>query len=447
MSPLEAPPAISSKADRRNSDLAAAVAEAREKYAAARPKSAALHEKARDTLAGGNTRSVLFYTPFPTAMAGGEGCWVTDIDGNRYLDLLGEYTAGLFGHSEKRILDAVKGALDRGINLAAVGENESKLAALICGRFPSVERIRFTNSGTEANLMALAAARAHTGKNRVLFMRGGYHGGVLTFSIDGPYAVTVPVPIALTEYNDSEAAKKAIRETDDLAAVILEPMMGGGGCIPATREFLQALRDVTSETGVLLIFDEVMTSRMSFGGMQARHGITPDITTFGKYMAGGMSFGAFGGRADIMALFDGHKPDSLPHAGTFNNNVLSMTAGCVAMGEIFGAEAAEALWQRGEKLRAELNAVLGKAGTKMHFTGLGSMMQPHFREGPVLRPYKPDAAEEQLRELFFFDMLAGGIYIARRGMAALTLPVGDADCARYVEAVAEFAAARGPLLP
>ncbi|MCC7284066.1 MAG: aminotransferase class III-fold pyridoxal phosphate-dependent enzyme, partial [Acetobacteraceae bacterium] len=419
MSPLEAP-----IADRRNSDLAAAVAEAREKYAAARPKSAALHDKARATLPGGNTRSVLFYAPFPTAMAGGDGCWVTDIDGHRYLDMLGEYTAGLFGHSEKRIVDAVKGALDRGINLAAVGENESKLAALMCGRFPSVELVRFTNSGTEANLMALALARAHTGKGTVLFMRGGYHGGVLSIGLDGPTAVTMPGPFALTDYNDIEAAGKAIRETADLAAVILEPMMGGGGCIPATREFLAALREATTAAGALLIFDEVMTSRMSFGGMQARHAITPDVTTFGKYIAGGMSFGAFGGRAEIMAAFDGHKPGSLTHSGTFNNNVLSMAAGCVAIGEIFDAEAAEALWQRGEQLRADLNAVLGRARTVMHFSGLGSMMQPHFRAAPVLRPYKPEPAEDQLRELFYFDMLAAGIYIARRGMAALTLPAG-----------------------
>lgn len=446
MSPLEAPPAISSKADRRNSDLAAAVAEAREKYAAARPKSAALHEKARDTLAGGNTRSVLFYTPFPTAMAGGEGCWVTDIDGNRYLDLLGEYTAGLFGHSEKRILDAVKGALDRGINLAAVGENESKLAALICGRFPSVERIRFTNSGTEANLMALAAARAHTGKNRVLFMRGGYHGGVLTFSIDGPYAVTVPVPIALTEYNDSEAAVKAIRETDDLAAVILEPMMGGGGCIPATREFLQALRDVTSETGVLLIFDEVMTSRHSAGGLQKVHGITPDLTTLGKYVAGGMSFGAFGGRADVMDLFDGHRPGALIHSGTFNNNVLSMAGGLVAMGEIFDAAAADAHFARGEALRRRLNEVCKSRGVAMQFTGLGSMMQPHFRAGPIVRPYTATPTEEALRELYFFDLLAAGIYIARRGMIAMSLPTGDSECDRLVAAVDEFCASRCALM-
>jgi glutamate-1-semialdehyde 2,1-aminomutase len=442
MAPLEA--AI---ADRRNSDLAEAVAEARERYAAARPKSAALHRAARENLAGGNTRSVLFYTPFPTAMAGGEGCWLTDIDGHRYLDLLGEYTAGLFGHSEARIITAVKGALDRGINLAAVGENEGRLAALMCGRFPSLERVRFTNSGTEANLMALAAARAHTGRGRVMVMRGGYHGGLLTFSIDGPYAVTVPAEWVFCDYNDPDQARALIAATDDLAAVILEPMMGGGGCIPATRAFLAALREATAEAGVLLIFDEVMTSRMAFGGMQARHGITPDMSTFGKYIAGGMSFGAFGGRADIMALFDGHQPNALPHAGTFNNNVLSMTAGCVAMGDIFDAAAAEALWARGEALRARLNGTLAKAGTVTHFTGLGSMMQPHFRPAPVLRPYKPEAPEEQLRELFFFDMLASGIYIARRGMAALSLPVDDAACDRYVAAVAEFAEARAPLLP
>jgi glutamate-1-semialdehyde 2,1-aminomutase len=447
MSPLEAPPAIGSTADRRNSDLAEAVAEARERYAAARPKSAALHDAARASLAGGNTRSVLFYTPFPTAMAGGEGSWLTDIDGHRYLDLLGEYTAGLFGHSEPRIIAAVKAALDRGINLAAVGEHEGRLAALMCGRFPSLERVRFTNSGTEANLMALAAARAHTGKGRVMVMRGGYHGGLLTFSVDGPYAVTVPAEWVFCDYNDIDQARRLIAGTEDLAAVILEPMMGGGGCIPATRDFLLALREATAEAGVLLVFDEVMTSRMSFGGMQARHGITPDMSTFGKYIAGGMSFGAFGGRADIMALFDGHRPGALPHAGTFNNNVLSMTAGCVAMGDIFDAAAAEALWQRGEALRERLNAALARAGTVAHFTGLGSMMQPHFREGPILRPYRPEPAEEQLRELFFFDMLASGIYIARRGMAALSLPVDDAACDRYVAAVTEFAEARAPLLP
>lgn len=430
----------------RNSDLEAALAEAREAYAARRPRSAAIHAKAREVMPGGNTRTVLFYTPFPTAMVRGEGCRLWDADGHEYLDLLGEYSAGLFGHSEKRILDAVKAALDGGINLAAVGEKESQLARLIAGRFPSIEMVRFTNSGTEANLMALAGARGFTGRVKTMVMRGGYHGGVLTFPTEHSH-VNVPIPLAFTDYNDPDAATRDIlAEGNQLAAVLVEPMLGSGGCIPATVEFLRALRDATRQTGAVLIFDEVMTSRHGPGGLQEMTGVTPDMTTLGKYMAGGMSFGAFGGRADIMAVFDGHRPGTLPHAGTFNNNVWSMAAGCVAMGEIFSSAAAEALYDRGEGLQHALNAACGRAGVPMHFTGRGSMLSPHFRPRPVTAPYKASPAEDKLRELFFFDMLAAGIYIARRGMAALSLPVAEADCARYVAAVEEFIAARRPLL-
>ncbi len=430
----------------RNSDLDAALAEAREAYVAARPKSAAIHVRAREVMPGGNTRSVLFYTPFPTAMARGEGCRLWDVDGREYLDLLGEYTAGLFGHSETRILAAVQQAMANGVNLAAVGAKEGELAGLIAGRFPSIEQVRFTNSGTEANLMALAAARGFTGRTKTLVMRGGYHGGVLTFASE-KNPVNVPIPLAFTDYNDPEAARRDIlAEGDALAAVLVEPMLGSGGCIPATREFLLALREATRQTGAVLIFDEVMTSRHSFGGLQSRLGIVPDMTTLGKYMAGGMSFGAFGGRREIMAVFDGHRPGGLAHAGTFNNNVLSMAAGCVAMGEIFGAAEAEALFTRGEALRLALNLACERTGVTMQFTGAGSMVNVHFRRGPIPRPYAPAPAEDKLRELFFLDMLAAGIYLARRGMAALSLPVTDADCARYVAAVEEFIAARRPLL-
>jgi len=429
---------------RRNSDLEAALAEAREHYIAARPNSAAIHAEARGVLAGGNTRSVLFYTPFPTAMTRGADCRLWDVDGHEYLDLLGEYTAGLFGHSEPRILDAVKAALDNGVNLAAVGARESQLAKLLVGRFPSIELVRFTNSGTEANLMALAAARGFTGRQKTLVMRGGYHGGVLTFAAERN-AVNVPIPLAFADYNDAAGAAALIRAAGDhLAAVLVEPMLGSGGCIPASLDFLRALRATTQETGAVLIFDEVMTSRHAAGGLQQRLGVTPDLTTLGKYMAGGMSFGAFGGRAEIMAVFDSHRPGALAHAGTFNNNVASMAGGCVAMGEIFTAAAAEALYVRGEALRAALNAAC--RGTPMQFTGHGSMICAHFRPGPILRPYTATAAEDGLRELFFLDMLAGGIYLARRGMAALSLPVGEAECRRYVAAVAEFVAARRPLL-
>jgi glutamate-1-semialdehyde 2,1-aminomutase len=270
----------------------------------------------------------------------------------------------------------------------------------------------------------------------------------MTFVGGGGSPTNAPVPVTLADYNDIDGTLAALRtRADDIGAVILEPMMGSGGCIPATREFLLALREATRAAGVLLIFDEVMTSRHSAGGLQKVHGVTPDLTTLGKYIAGGMSFGAFGGRAEVMDLFDGHRPGALIHSGTFNNNVLSMAGGVVAMGEIFDSAAADAHFARGEALRERLNTVCRKHGVTLHFSGLGSMMQPHFRPGSIMRPYAATPAEEALRELYFFDLLAAGIYIARRGMIAMSLPTGDAECDRLVAAVDEFCALRGPLMP
>jgi glutamate-1-semialdehyde 2,1-aminomutase len=390
---------------------------------------------------GGNTRSVLSYGPFPTAMARGEDCRLWDIDGHEYLDLCGEYTAGLFGHSEGRIHRAVAGAMANGLNLAAVGAPEVTFARILVERFPSMELVRFANSGTEGNLMALTAARAFTGRGTVMAFRGGYHGGVLTFPVSGVAKVTLPMPFAMADYNDAAGAIAVARaHAADLAAIIVEPMLGSGGCIPADPAFLAALREVATETGALLIFDEVMTSRMAAGGMQARVGVMPDLTTLGKYVAGGMSFGAFGGRADVMDLF----ANTLPHAGTFNNNVLSMAAGGVAMGEIFTSDVADALFARGEAMRGALNAVC--VGVPMRFTGLGSMAAPHFGPGPFDRAYAPTPQQEGLREVFFFDMLEAGLYLARRGMVALSLPVGQMEIERFVAAVAEFVTVRGALL-
>lgn len=426
-----------------NSALELSLLEARNHFIAEHPRSCELHNQARTVMPGGNTRSVLYYQPFPIAMDKGEGSTLWDIDGHEFVNLCGEYTAGLFGHSEMRIHAAVQQAMKRGLNLAAVGKAECELAKLVCARFPSIELVRFTNSGTEANLMALMAARVHTGRDTILAFRGGYHGGVLLFTPQGPSPTTVPFPFVVGDYNDPESTSALIEQhRDRLAAVIVEPMLGSGGCIPAEISFLKALRKATRGVGALLIFDEVMTSRMSDGGLQKRLGIVPDLTTLGKYMAGGMSFGAFGGRADVMSLFDGR----LPHAGTFNNNVLSMAAGRVALGEIFTKAVAEELYERGERLRASLNERLTKLNMAMHFSGVGSVATAHFRAPVIRRPYMPTAGEDGLRELFFLDMLHAGFYLARRGMIALSLPVQQSDLDRFVDAVEEFAHIRQRLL-
>lgn len=431
-----------SEAALANTSLAAALSEARETYVAANTASLAAHVEATAAMPGGNTRTVLFHTPFPLAMARGQGCRLWDVDGHEYVDLLGEYTAGLYGHSNPVIRAAIGAALDCGWNLGAHGINEARLARLIVDRFPSIDLVRFTNSGTEANLMAVATAIAATGRKRVLVFDGGYHGGILYFG-GGGIPINAPHQWVLGQYNDAPGAVALARaNAGGLACILVEPMLGSGGCIPAEPAFLQALRDVATETGAVLIFDEVMTSRMSAGGQQARLGITPDMTTLGKYIGGGMSFGAFGGRTELMERYDPRRPDAIPHAGTFNNNVLTMAAGVAGLTHLFTPDAARALFARGEALRARLNAL----DTPIQWTGLGSLLTAHMRRGPIRRPSDIAGADPGLRELFHLDMLERGYYLARRGMMALSLEVGETELDGFVGAVAEFADSRRRLL-
>ena len=426
-----------------NSRLDSSLAEARERFVRDNPRSLAAHREATEVMPGGNTRSVLFHTPFPLTMVHGAGCRLRDIDGHDYVDLLGEYTAGLYGHNNPLIRAAIDRALDGGWNLGAHGLNEARLARLLCERFPSMDLVRFTNSGTEANLMALGTAAAATGRRGVLVCNGAYHGGVLSFG-GGGIPINVPYDWLLGRYNDAASALElARRNAGKLAAILVEPMLGSGGCIPADASFLQALRQAADETGAVLIFDEVMTSRMAAGGQQQRVGVTPDLTTLGKYLGGGMSFGAFGGRATLMQRYDPRRPDALPHAGTFNNNVLTMAAGVVGLSQIFTPDVAAALFERGEQLRARLNQL--SAGLAMRWSGLGSMMTVHFQPSEPRRPedLQPDSG---LKELFFFDMLQRGFYLARRGMLALSLEIGEAECDGFAAAVAEFIESHRSLL-
>ena len=430
----------------RNAMLEDALAEARETYATRRPASAARQAEAEAVMPGGNTRSVLFHGPFPFTAERGEGCFLFDVDGHRYVSMIGEYTAGLFGHSHPAIRAAVLRALDAGLNLTARNTFEARFARLVCDRFPSIEQVRFTNSGTEANLLALACATIATGRRTILGMQGGYHGGLMTFP-NGPHPVNVPHKVVLAPYNDAAAATALAREhAGDLAAIILEPMIGSGGCIPATDAFLRALRAVADETGAVLIFDEVMTSRLSAGGLQQLTGVTPDLTTLGKYVGGGMSFGAFGGQARLMGIFDPHRPDAVPHAGTFNNNTLTMSAGIAALSEIYTKEVATAHNARGDTLRQALQAAADSRGLPMQVTGRGSMMAFHFRATAPRNPTEAAAGNQGLKELLFLDLLERGYYIARRGMVALSLMVGEAECQGFLGAVDEFLEARGALI-
>ena len=426
--------------------LSSALEAARERYAEANPTSLRLHHEASRHLPGGNTRTVLFHSPFPLRFVQAEGCRLVDADGHEYIDFLSEYTAGVFGHSHPVIRRAVEEALAFGLNVGGHTPLEMRFAEAIRSRFPNLELVRFTNSGTEANLMALVAARAFTRRDKVLVFSGAYHGGVLYFR-HGGHPVNAPFPYVIAPYNDTAATLALVeRHREDLAAILIEPMLGSGGCVPARRDFLMALREAATRAGALMVFDEIMTSRLAPGGLAAVHGIAPDLTTLGKYVGGGMSFGGFGGRAEVMRMFDPSSPDALPHAGTFNNNTLTLCAGYRGLTEAFTPEAQIEMNQRFDRLRGRLNETAKRARVPMQFTGIGSMMGVHFCEGEIASERDVDRGSAALTELFFFDLLARGYYIARRGMIVGSLVTGDAECESLMAAIGTFLEERADLL-
>ena len=361
------PMAPSSKVEQELTETAKeALAHAHSAYSTLNPTSHGAFVSSCKHLPGGNTRTVLHANPFPLTFASGNGCTLTSLDGNNYIDFLGEFTAGIYGHNDTAIRGAINEALDQGWSLGGNNIYEKELAKLVCERFqPTMELVRFTNSGTEANMMAVATAMAWTSKKNILVFQGGYHGATLSFRAP-PVGVTqqsvnLPHEWVIGTYNDI-AKTQAVLSTipaDSLAAIIVEPMLGNAGAIAGSLPFLQFLRSYASSHNALLIFDEVMTSRLSYRGLGHKLGIRPDMMTLGKWVGGGMSFGAFGGRADIMALFDPTKQGSLAHAGTFNNNVVSMAAGCAGC-KVLNEETTGQLNELGETLKEKVQGAIDK---------------------------------------------------------------------------------------
>ncbi|MCP4222840.1 MAG: aminotransferase class III-fold pyridoxal phosphate-dependent enzyme [Actinomycetia bacterium] len=407
-----------------------AVAEARAAYAAARPVSAAQASSAAKVLPAGSTRSVLDFEPFPFRVASAGGALVHDVDGFTSVDMLGDYTAGLLGHNPPVVKAAVEGVLERGWSLGAIADNEHRLAELICGRFPSIDQIRFTNSGTEANLMAISLARHTTGRSDVAVFKGAYHGGLLYFGM-GSQALRAPYTYYYGDYNDLDSVQRILDEHgSSIACLLMEPMMGAGGCLLGEPEFLAGVRQACTDHGVKLIFDEVMTSRMSIGGAQHRLGITPDMTTLGKYLGGGMTFGAFGASAEMMSAFDPARGGTLTHGGTFNNNAMTMAVGAAAVGELLTETALDDLFERGERLQARLTDVIGNRS--LQITGWGSIFGLHPTEVAVRAPADLVSVDHRVGELLFHGLLAEGFYLAPRGFVALSLAVTDDQIGAFV---------------
>ncbi|KAL4998506.1 Alpha/Beta hydrolase protein [Aspergillus recurvatus] len=422
------------------------------RYEASHPKSKAQHQRATSHLPGGNTRSVLHATPFPLCMETGKSNRLVDLDGHEYIDCMGDMTAGLYGHSQPAIIETVDATMKNiGMNLGSSTAAEARFAEAICDRFTSIDHIRFCNSGTEANLYALSVARQFTGRTKVIVFEGAYHGGVLSFAHGiAPNNVDKDDWI-LGPYNDIDGAVQLITHNKNVAAAVLvEGMQGAGGCIPGSAGFLHAIRDAAKANGVIFILDEVMTSRLAPGGLQSTvlhpdHDtpLTPDLTTLGKWIGGGLSVGAFGGRRDLMSVYD-PRSSNLHHSGTFNNNSLAMNVGCKGMTSVYTAEACTSLNNLGDELRSGLQKLA--KGTKMVVTGVGAVMNIHFVSAGEQRviarisdlEVKPGSVEEALRDLLWFYLVERGFWIARRGMISLILGTSVEEAGQLKGAVADF---------
>jgi glutamate-1-semialdehyde 2,1-aminomutase len=412
--------------------LADAVDSAVAEYAAANPRSQAQFKCAAKGLPGGNTRIVLYYDPFPIAIARAHDGSVEDLDGHKYMDFVNEFTAAVYGHSNPVILAALRSALDDGLSFGGPNRLEAALAEAVCDRFASIERVRFCNSGTEANLLALQLARRITGRRRFLAFDGGYHGGMLSY-LPGLQDLNVEGAL-MARFNDLDSVRMVLAtHGGEIAAVILEPMLGSGGGLPADPDFLSSVCEEAARCGALMIFDEVQTSRLAPGGLQGAYGAKPDLTTLGKYLGGGLSFGALGGRRELIDRLDPARPDRIGHGGTFNNNTLSMAAGLAGFTKVLTDDAIVDLNARGDRLRAKLTQAAASRDIALHVTGVGSILTVHF-QSRVPRQPSDIRANAPWRKLVHLELLLRSCYVSRRGSLSLSLATTDDDCDRLVRA-------------
>lgn len=418
------------------------------------------YEKACKYLPGGTTRTLSFYQPYPVFIERGEGCKIFDVDGNERIDFFNNATSLILGHANPTVVKAVQERVAKGTAFHAPTHLEVELAQILCERVPSVERVRFMNSGTEAAMMALRAAKAFTGKNKIGKMEGGYHGSSDHASVSvhpdltqaGSAARPRSLPdsagisrkilseVVVMPFNHAEAVEKIIKkEKSNLACIIVEPMLGAGGIIPAKKSFLSELRRITRENDVLLIFDEVQTLRHSWGGAQELHGVTPDLTALGKIIGGGFPVGAVGGKAEIMSVFDSSSGSAkVSHGGTFNGNPATMAAGLAVMKQLT-REVYRHLAELGGELRGGLSSLFERYGYKARVTGETSFFQVHFTDQEVVdyRSAQKGVNKEEQKKIFFHS-LNRGIFMESQVKGCLSVPMGKAEIHKLLEVMEDY---------
>jgi glutamate-1-semialdehyde 2,1-aminomutase len=389
-------------------------------YRARTPGSAARQTRAEALLPGGDTRTAAFHPPYGLTIARGDGPYLWDVDGNRYVDLIGNFTSLVHGNAYPPIVDAAQRQLTRGTAWPARNDAHLELAALLVERVASAERVRFCNSGSEATMLALAVAREVTGRRGVLMARYGYHGSLDEYEA-GFHGHAGPHTFVAT-HGDAVAFEAVLSEHgDQIAAVILEPVMGSAGLVASPPGFLSRVRDAAHAAGALFVLDEVITLRLAPGGVQAREGIEPDLTAMGKIIGGGFPVGAVGGRADLLAVTD-PRAGRLFHSGTFNGNPVTAAAGVVSVRELTSDRIA-VMAKQAERLASALGAQAAALGLPFSCRHEGSLLQVFFTDEPPAANLVRTNAE--LATGFHLAALNHGLFFAGRGLLALSTVVTD----------------------
>jgi len=415
--------------------------------------------RAQRVFPGGTTRMTISKDPYPIYMAHGAGCRLTDIDGNSYVDFHNDFAVLIHGHAFPPVVEAVTRQITLGTCFANPTLAEIELAECLCERFPGAQQLRFCNSGTEAVMFAIKAARAATGRRKIAKLEGAFHGlydwaevseasrpdnwGPLNAPHATPFGATpaavleevVPLP-----FNFLDETRRLIEShAHELAAVLICLMPSRAGLIPLERDYVQMLREVTARHGILLIDDEVLNGRLTYAGAAGHYGLEPDLVTLGKIIGGGLPIGAVAGRREVMAVFDNTGRDPLvPHAGTFSANPLSMVAGQAAM-RALTPEAIGRLNALGERLRSGVADVASRLRVPFSVTGLGSAFKIHPKRTPP-RHYREawlDAAETARLISLWRDMLDRGFMFANHGLGLLSTPMDEGVVDSFVSAFAD----------
>lgn len=422
------------------------------------PNSERVNRHAHEYLPGGDTRTATFYLPYPVYVKEGKGCRFVDIDGNEYIDFLNNYTALTLGHCHPSVVSAITRQAGKGISFASPTRSQIELAEIICERVKSIDKLRFCNSGTEATMSAIRAARIVTGKTKVVKIEGGYHGShdvvEVSYSPDaaeyGPIEKPNSVPqnkgipqsilheVIIIPFNNKKVAEEIIeRQASQIACVIVEPMLGATGCICQADGYLEHLRELTRKNHIILIFDEIVTFRLNYHAMQYLYSLEPDLTTFGKLIGGGLPVGAFGGSEEIMNLYSPLNRAHVAHSGTFNGNPVTMAAGKACLTEMTPS-VYDHLNKLGDDLRNGLNNSLERAGIKGDVTGYGSLSCIHFNKEEII-DYRSAAKDNLMAmELVHLELLERGINVpARGGECAISSPMTEKEIEAFIVAFEE----------